>query len=56
MARTGACTKLKEIHINSQFTIANLTMSTFWSMYKAENKDVYLANFVFNKIITECDS
>ena len=44
MAHTGACTKLKEIHINSQCTIfANLTISTFRSMYKAEKQDVYFA-------------
>ena len=53
MAHTGACTKLKEIHINSQCTIfANLTISTFQSMYKAEKQNVYC----YFKSNTECDS
>ena len=32
------------------YNFANLTISTFRSVYKAENKDICLANFVFNKI------
>ena len=47
LAHTGACTKLKERHINSGYKFAYFTISTFWSMYKATNKDIY---FVVCKI------
>ena len=39
LAHSGVCTKLKERHINLQFTsCGNFTISTFWSVYKAEKK------------------
>ena len=45
LAHTGACTKLKENTIHSvQFS--NLTISTFWSMYKAEIENLTVHKFV----------
>ena len=43
MVHTGVCTKLKERHKFTVYNFANLTISTFWSMYKAEKQDVYFA-------------
>ena len=42
LAHTGVCTKLKERHKFTVYKFANFTISTFWSVNKAENKDVYL--------------
>ena len=36
------------------YKFANFTISTFWSVYKAENKDIYFAVFV--KKLLECES
>ena len=45
LAHTRACTKQKRR--TYKFTVykcANFTISTFWSMYKAESKDVLLCS------------
>ena len=45
LAHTGACTKLKRrTYKFTVYKFANFTISTFWSMYKAEIKDVLLCS------------
>ena len=48
LAHSGVCTKLKEIHINSQCTIIQFTISTFQSMYRAERDKFTMYNLQFN--------
>ena len=42
----------RKTHKITVYKFANLTISTFWSVYKAENKDVYFAVLSLKKIIT----
>ena len=50
MAHTGACTKLKEIHINSVYNFANLTISTVCHNLKVIYYHCWIDMLVYQKL------
>ena len=59
LAHTGACTKLKrKTYKFTDYKFTNFTISTFWSVYKAEKKikTFYIVAYTITSMRKLCDS